>query len=290
RSCGLFYDYGYSTYSEYRYLLYDRISGRGMIDTAGLADGRKSIFGAVVMDAAFNESSVRLPVIIEKPLAVPSKRRPVLIEKGEACVFSDLSGICSADIPEKAAVYNEAAEILSAGQPLRTEELVPVSEIYEMLPSDCALVKKFTVRLRGKNDRAAGIYSIDRDGRYRYEYSWYDKGTESFAAAVYRFRRYCIMRDILPPKISCPAQAVPGEILFVGIKDGGSEVNCSTVAVEVDGRKVEWYFDMDNDAAAILPHNDIFAEGEHSVTVSAEDYAGNSAGAVRCTYRVRKGR
>jgi hypothetical protein len=292
RFCPMIYDIEHSTLSEYRYYLYDRVTGSGTVDVnAGSATQTLSVR---VADATGNETTFDIAVERENEPAEPVWMKKINCKRGQSLTLRSDDGQCTLEIPSKSVIYDE--EVRLSGGPFVIDRapagIVPLTRLYNATPFNLSPVKPVRIRItlpKGATARA-GIYSIDEKGIVRAVWSVFDKKRNELIAETRRLASFFAARDESAPVIHPPKTVTSGEPIPIRITDTGSGVDPQSVRITIDGKPVKFYHDADRGAFIILPQNEIWGDGEHQVVATASDTAGNAAEKCIATYSFTRGK
>ena len=291
RHCGLFYDISYSTFSRYRYFLYNRSTGAGIINVS--RGGDSQIIAVIAADAAGNAIRYEIPVIRDKEPIAPLDDFSVTAPAGKKFSLISPDGLCSIEIRKDSTLYDERVRFTGKNPVEHTPRaIIPLSDAYRFEPADLCVTEPVVVEipLEEKNSGRAGIYSVTPEGLIRAENSYYDRKKKALIAQVWKLSAYFAAKDESAPKIRAPRTITVGEEFPVRAGDSGSGIDPSSAKILIDGKKVKFYHDADTASFMILPHNDIWGSGTHTVRASVCDNAGNSSATSIFRYRIIRGK
>jgi len=291
RHCALFYDISTSTFSNYRYFLYNRSTGTGIINVSKGPDSQ--IIAATVSDAAGNAVRYEIPVIREREPSQPYWNQQTNSRAGKYFSLASPDGKCMLEVQKGSTLYDEEIRFAESIYVNRSpRNLVPLTSAYRFDPSDLCVTEPVTITipLSESESPRAGVYSISASGTIRAESSYYDKKKKALIARSWRLTAYFAARDNAIPRMRAPRKILTGEEFAIRAGDTGCGVNPSSVKISIDGRNVKFYHDADRAAFIILPHNDIWKAGNHQVRSSVSDNAGNKSAELSFRYRITNGK
>jgi hypothetical protein len=290
RECSLIYDINHSTFSEYRYFLHNRASGSGIIDIAKGSDDARSIIVSA-RDIADNARSFTIPIERTAELEKPAWVKQINLRKGKRLLLSSHDKRCSVEIPEGASLYDEQIKISEHPFTGRAPRgMTPLTGVYDASPRDFCATSRVIIRiaLDPKNMTHAGIYAVDRNNVIRAQWSRYDKKRHELVAECWRLDGFMVATDDAAPILRGPKTIMLNAPILIRATDVGSGIEPSTMNIKVDGQKVVFYHDPDEQSFIILPHNNIWSGGTHSITAGITDSAGNRSNLFILSYTVNE--
>ncbi|HEY1406707.1 MAG TPA: M23 family metallopeptidase [Spirochaetota bacterium] len=290
RQCALLYDIADSTFSRYRYFLYNRATGEGIVNVTNGPDSQT--IDVIAADASDNECAYSLSVVRDREPQQPLWKRDINTRSGKSSAIASSDKKCTIEIPQGGTIYDESISVTEDQLIDHSPKgIVPLSRAYKTQPADLCAVKPFQVvfPIDEKESTHTGIYSIGRNGVIRAEYSWYDKKRHALIASAWKLSSFFVARDEAPPVVRSPKRIlIKGEI-FIRVSDTGSGIDPRSVRILVDGKPVKFYHDPDQQSFIILPHNVIWDDGDHIITASISDCAGNRSDELVVHYETRPG-
>lgn len=291
RHCGLFYDISFSTFSRYRYFLYNRSTGAGMVNVS--RGGDSQIIAVTAADASGNAIRYEIPLIKDKEPSAALEDFSITAPAGKKFSLASPDARCSIEIRKDSTLYDERIRFTGKNPVEHTPRaIIPLSDSYRFEPADLCVTEPVAVEipLAEKDSGRAGIYSITPSGLIRAESSYYDKKKKALIAQVWKLSAYFAAKDESAPKIRAPKTITVGEEFPVRAGDTGSGIDPSSAVIRIDGKKVKFYHDADTMSFMILPNNDIWESGTHTVRASVRDNAGNMSATAIFRYRIIRGK
>jgi len=193
------------------------------------------------------------------------------------------------EFPSGAFFEPTALRVLKTDAALGTDELIPRSETFEVLPSDVAL--RLPCRVWLQSIAAGSATSTDRRGLFlRQNAGWSLVGTYDaemgFHGSTRRLGTFAVFADTTAPMIQGPRAGgfhwhrgpAPGDAvaprLSAVIRDGGAGLAPADQSIFVDGRRVPAEYDPEASRLTWYPRA-WPAAGRHEVRIEAVDRLGN---------------
>ncbi len=288
---GLFYDREYSTYSSFTYYMFSRITKRGIIRTH--KPGKKIKIKVEVFDASGNKSRLYFTVKTTDSYSEPAYYYKPNLLPGMSAKFRSKDRRFSISFNKKAALYKEMIK-LSKEPAFRSgiRGLTVLSDVYGVTPWYLCLDKPAVVRLKYNKDdyKKVGIYGMSKAGSFFFLGRWYNKRKNYYAINALSMQKFFLMKDERRPTIRFRKhrrRVRRYRPLKLYVSDYGTGVDFRNVYIRIDGKKVNWDYEIDKHYIEIFKHNRIWRKGRHSLYVQVRDLAGNKSRFKKYYYYVK---
>lgn len=220
--------------------------------------------------------------LLEQTWGFPVK--PIVATQGGTVKYEDKA---SMSFPAGALYEDIFANIFPTAYYEETDGLPVIGDVYDFRPAGVPLEKEGTIRIRypeGVKDlQKLGIFWWDNiKKRWYFMDDQQESKTRYLKAAIIYPSIYAILQDTVHPVIS---ELVPehGSVvsttqsaLEASIKDTGKGIDESSIIMTLDGEQMDGEYDPDRDRYK-YPLTRKLAPGTHTLTVQANDKAGNPA-------------
>ena len=164
-------------------------------------------------------------------------------------------------------------------------EIPLVTEAYKIQPVHEPLDGKVTLTFSLEDEeplRGAGIYMQTRKEDWDYLTTHVDEEQRLLTASISKLGTYAVLRDTIAPRISAirPRRGATAgtstPTISAHVEDTGSGIDYKAIKVHLDGKLIICEYDAFENSISYQVE-DPLAEGEHTVSISLRDYAGNTS-------------
>lgn len=278
---GLYYDYDNTDYSHFTYFLFSRMSQREIIKTDEYDENLNVKIAC--FDASGNRSVLMVPLERGTVLKIPDYHYEPNFFPGRDLKLRSRDRNFSIEYGENAAFYREMITLET--DPTFTSYvrgLTLKSRVYSVTPTNLCINRPalITIKYRERDYKKVGIYALTGGRRSYYFISDdYKPADGVFTVKTLKMGSFFLIRDDSPPVVWYRGRRRPrirSSIRFY-VKDVGSGIDLSRVFLRVDGKKVFWDYDPDKRYIEILPHNNIWRKGRHTVVIQVQDRSENKS-------------
>jgi hypothetical protein len=192
-------------------------------------------------------------------------------------------GMVSVGFPQKS-VYRP---ILARVEPVSeavTAEIPLVTRAYKIEPVHELLDGKVTLTFSVDDEPLprAGIYMQSKNGKWDYLTTETDENRRLLTASISKLGTYAVMRDTVAPTISAirprldSSAATSTPMISARVEDTGSGIDYKEIEVYLDGRLLICEYDPYRNTVSHRVEEPL-ASGEHTMSISLRDYAGNDS-------------